>query len=371
MKDAFAEKLKDIKPNPKKTFLIGFDGFTDEIIDVVSRRNNKTSYEAFPTIKAFGERILDSQNKSANIELVSRETKLGGNAPILCNALIKQGHHGVFIGPIGEEGAIEPLFQEMADNCSEVITLGSSAHTDALEFADGKLMLGKHQAIRDVNYLNVLTKAGEEKLIKFFSECYLFGNTTWTLLLGMNNLWGGIIKNILPKVPKKSKENNRFMFVDLCDPSKRSIDELLEAMKLLQDFKPWFDVILGLNIVEIQKVASCLGLEIEFTKAEDYEKGLEYIAKHTQFSQVALHTKEFCMVYHEGNLSRLNVELCLKPKISTGAGDNFNAGFCGGLLLGLTPADCLHLGIITSGFYVRNGHSATLDNIRDNIHSFQ
>lgn len=371
MKEALAIKLDSIQSDPKKTFLIGFDGFTDEIIDVVAHRSDKNSYDAYPTIKDFGDRILESQNKSANIELVPKQVKLGGNAPILCNALLKQGHQGVFIGPIGNPDEIEPLFQDMANQCLEALSLGPSAHTDALEFADGKLMFGKHQAIRDVNYQSVLNRIGEEKLIKLFSECTLFGNTTWTLLLGMNNLWEGLVKNILPNISKKSLEKNRYMFVDLCDPTKRSVNELLEALKLLQDFHPWFDVILGLNIVEVQLVASCLGFKSDFKEEIDFEKALKRIADKTNFAQIALHTKKYGMVYSDGKLDRLDVELCLKPLISTGAGDNFNAGFCGGVLLGFTPPECLHMGITSSGFYVRNGRSANLDDIRTNIHSFQ
>ena len=47
------------------------------------------------------------------------------------------------------------------------------------------------------------------------------------------------------------------------------------------------------------------------------------------------------------------------PKLTTGAGDNFNCGFCIGLLAGLEPAELLAAGTASSGFYVRNGRSAT------------
>ena len=41
------------------------------------------------------------------------------------------------------------------------------------------------------------------------------------------------------------------------------------------------------------------------------------------------------------------------PRLTTGAGDNFNAGFCLGQLLGLSPQQCLITGTGTSGFYVQ------------------
>lgn len=44
-------------------------------------------------------------------------------------------------------------------------------------------------------------------------------------------------------------------------------------------------------------------------------------------------------------------------RLTTGAGDNFNAGFCLGLMLQLGLVESLILGKAVSGFYVRNAHS--------------
>jgi sugar/nucleoside kinase (ribokinase family) len=48
-----------------------------------------------------------------------------------------------------------------------------------------------------------------------------------------------------------------------------------------------------------------------------------------------------------------------QPKISTGAGDHFNAGFCAGQLLGMNLEESLAVGVGTSGYYVRNAESPT------------
>jgi sugar/nucleoside kinase (ribokinase family) len=45
------------------------------------------------------------------------------------------------------------------------------------------------------------------------------------------------------------------------------------------------------------------------------------------------------------------------PKISTGAGDHFNAGFCIGQIAGLSLEESLQIGVATSGYYVRNASS--------------
>jgi sugar/nucleoside kinase (ribokinase family) len=48
------------------------------------------------------------------------------------------------------------------------------------------------------------------------------------------------------------------------------------------------------------------------------------------------------------------------PNLTTGAGDNFNAGFVEAVLLGLDPSEWLVMGTAASGFYVRAMRSAEL-----------
>ncbi|MDA0293432.1 MAG: PfkB family carbohydrate kinase, partial [Verrucomicrobia bacterium] len=52
-----------------------------------------------------------------------------------------------------------------------------------------------------------------------------------------------------------------------------------------------------------------------------------------------------------------------KPKITTGAGDHFNAGFCIGRLLGAPLEDSLQIGVATSGFYVRTAKSPMVEDM--------
>ena len=54
-----------------------------------------------------------------------------------------------------------------------------------------------------------------------------------------------------------------------------------------------------------------------------------------------------------------------KPRLTTGAGDNFNAGFCLGLMLELEVDECLALGKAVSGFYVRQMRSPAWQELLD------
>ena len=59
-----------------------------------------------------------------------------------------------------------------------------------------------------------------------------------------------------------------------------------------------------------------------------------------------------------GEYTEVSGPYCVNPKLTTGAGDNFNAGFVYGYAQGLPASSCLRLGAAGSGFYVRNGRSA-------------
>jgi hypothetical protein len=59
-----------------------------------------------------------------------------------------------------------------------------------------------------------------------------------------------------------------------------------------------------------------------------------------------------------------------KPRITTGAGDHFNAGFCLGKLLGFTDHLALLVGVTNSGHYVRTGQSPTVDQLVQQLRSW-
>src|SRR5947207_15196505 len=81
--------------------LIGFDGFVDEIIAVVDKRQSFDRCETLATIEEFGQKILSAAGQSSNYELVVKQMKLGGNGPIMANALASLGVGVTYIGNVG------------------------------------------------------------------------------------------------------------------------------------------------------------------------------------------------------------------------------------------------------------------------------
>ena len=98
-------------PSIKAT--IGLDGFVDEIISIVDKRKNTESFDSILTIESFGKKVLSAMGQSGNFELVVRQMKLGGNGPIMANAMAAAGISVNYIGEVGFP-TLHPVFEEMA-----------------------------------------------------------------------------------------------------------------------------------------------------------------------------------------------------------------------------------------------------------------
>ncbi|MCL2708413.1 MAG: hypothetical protein FWF03_04765, partial [Defluviitaleaceae bacterium] len=94
------KKLEQLK-NFELDMIIGLDGFVDEIIHVVDKRQDLENFTRVSTIGELGSRISRAAGLSTNIEMVTLQTKLGGNGPILSNALLEYGVGLTYVGAIG------------------------------------------------------------------------------------------------------------------------------------------------------------------------------------------------------------------------------------------------------------------------------
>jgi hypothetical protein len=345
-----AKKLKKFDPSKSKV-LVGLDGFVDLIIDVVDKRTGPEDYTRVETIAALGERISRAAGLSSNLELVVRQEKLGGNGPIMANAMLETGCAVTYIGNLGRP-AVHPVFADMAKRCKACYSLAAPGTTDALEFRDGKVMVGKHQSLKEVTYDRMLEVVGKDKLRKLWEESNLVALTNWTMLTAQTEIWKRLHKDFgSAKTP-----SGAVLFTDLADPEKRSAKEVGEAVRFLKSFRKTHRVVLGVNQKESMEVSGALGLKF---KPEEIEKNAATLRKELDLDAVVIHPTRNAACATEKGSAMVDGPFCQNPKLTTGAGDNFNAGFCVGLLAGLEPREMLAAGVANSGFYVRNGKSAT------------
>lgn len=349
--DAAADRTSQL------TAFIGLDGFVDEILHVVDKRESAEKYQRLPTIAQLAQRLAAAAGRSTNVELVSQLTKLGGNGPIMANALASFGLKVTYLGILGYPN-LHPVFVDFAKR-AEVYSIAEPGYTDALEFEDGKIMLGKHQSLKQMNWPNIQSRFGKEKFRAKFGSADLVGFVNWTMLTSMSEIWSAVLKEVCPGMGQPRRK----LFIDLADPEKRTSEDILHALELIGAFQKYLDVILGLNEKESDEIGKHLGLNISDHTPEGLQKLCREIHQRVRVDTIIVHPTAYALASGPDALALMEGPFTPKPKITTGAGDHFNSGFCLGKLLGFSTERCLLTGVATSGFYVRTAQSPTLKDL--------
>ena len=336
--------------------LVGFDGFVDTIVTPVGlRRSAGDDFTPIATLTEFGERIVAAAGKSTNIELYPRIDKLGGNGPIMANALLAAGARVTYVGAVGTP-VVHPVFADMATR-ARTISICAAAQTTAVECNDGKIMLGQMRCLDEISYERICSVMGAAAFHAEVGAASMVALVNWTMIPNMTSIFAAMTDHVLPKLPAAPE---RIFFFDLADPEKRSAEDLRAALTAITKFESFGHVTLGLNLKEAQQVAAALGCE---PVGED-EAGLRAAAAAIRASlavhTVVIHPRESAACATVKDTWWVPGPYTSRPLITTGAGDHFNAGFTTGQLLGLEPEACLAVGVCTSGHYVRTGESPTL-----------
>lgn len=347
---------------PFLTAFVGLDGFVDEIFRVVDKRMDFENYTEIPTIRAYGERLVEAAGRSTNVEFVrnaniSPNPKLGGNGPIMANALASFGLRVTYLGNLGHPN-LHPVFADFATR-AEVHSIAEPGYTDAIEFGDGKIMQGKHESLKEITWATIGERFGHDQFAAKLGSSNLVAFVNWTMLPFMSDIWESIQSELCPALtgPK------RRIFFDLADPEKRVAQDIERALGLIVKFQDKFDVILGLNEKEAYEIAEVLGVT---SKGSDWEALAELsveIQRRVPVETLVVHPVAYALAVSSGVASVVNGAVCKKPRITTGAGDHFNSGFCLGKLLGFDNAASVLCGAATSGYYVRNAQSPAVKDL--------
>lgn len=350
--------------------VVGFDGFVDSIIHVVDKRHSmeRDDFDRILTIPQFAARCGAAAGRSANLEMVVQDERFGGNGPLFSSALGALGAKVTYIGAVGlpdDHATLNPVFRTFVDRCERVIPICAPGRTDALEFEDGKLMFGKPEAVRAATWERAKEAVGAEELRKLYEGASLVSVVNWTMCAGVEGIWEGLRDEVLPGLPPNPE---RWLFIDLSDPAKRTDEDVRRAMELLGTLQPLIPVTLGLNLAESARVASVMGIR---TPDDSGNESLEEVIPAT-----ARRLREAlglaCVVIHrhtgagaadaEGEVW-FTGPYTRKPRISTGAGDHFGGGFSFARCAGLGLAESLAAACAVAGAYVRDAKSPSLDRV--------
>lgn len=363
---AAAQALSTLPPT--RAF-VGFDGFIDLILRPVASRRSMAADDFTPvrTMSEFADRIKAAAGKSTNIETVLHEARFGGNGPLMAGALGSLGFSVTYAGAVGTGGvnsSLHPVFVPFAQRCSRVVTLAEPSTTACYEFADGKLMLNDRSNVQKVTTSALVEAFGIEGLKRAVGDADLIGLVNWSLMGGVADLLAFFGTELLPSLPAPRK--TRTIFVDLADPTPRSREELRACLSSLvtMDRVPGCHVTLGLNLMEAEIVAAALNADGAFASTgsrsgEIVRRAAVDIRAALNLTSVVIHPREGAAAATAGESCWFEGPFCEAPKLSTGAGDHFNAGYATAAAAGLPIAQCLAAGTATSGFYVREAQSPT------------
>ncbi|MBB3967994.1 PfkB family carbohydrate kinase [Mucilaginibacter phyllosphaerae] len=335
----------------QKKVAAGFDGFIDSIVKVVNYKTDGAGTVFFKTINEFGSYISSKGGSGFSLESEELVQKLGGNMPIMANALAGMGVGVNCVGAFGVP-AIAPAFTGMHANCM-LHSYTNPGFTTAMEFADGKIMLAQMTDLNHADWHTIRQTVGPDKLKAVFTAADLICLVNWSELDHSNSMWQGLLDDILRGQAATPKQ----FFFDLSDCSKRSKEAITSAIKLIAQFGAHGQVTLSLNRNEANILYQTLANDEPL--ADIQAIGNKLFAGLKVDTLIIHHSKISIAWDNSGTCTALPAYIA-QPLIATGAGDNFNAGYCLGKLLGLDAEASLIIANTTSNIYMRTGQSPNI-----------
>ena len=351
---ALAEQLCG-RQRPLPSVAIGFDGFVDEMIQVVGERRSLAEFSSVAAISDFGALISRAAGRSSLREIVVNAVHCGGCAINMGDGLAALGVPVDAFATLGEPA--HPSFQPVTARFRSAHSWGREpGRTLAFEFQDGKLMFSSVAQLAEFTPERVAGQLAGGGYAAACASAGLIALTDWTLYPHMTAVWALLQREVYSRLTHQPA-----FFIDLVDPSGRAPADIRGMLDLLAAFEPSGPLTLGLNGNEANVLARLLDLATCTEAAPESSLALATALRgRLGISEVVIHhIRSTAMAGPDGGAT-CHGPYCARPKKSTGAGDRFNAGYALGRLLGLPAADRLACACAASGFFVREARSASL-----------
>lgn len=323
---------------------LGFDGFRDVLTRPVRDAETKTH---FSTIAEFGEYLASKAGKSGSITLDVVSERVGGNMPLVSKALGAFGLAADLYGMLGAPGPA-PLFASMPE-CLRLHGFCAPGEATALEFDDGKLFFMPERPLAQPPW--ALLRAAHPDVAERFGAADFAALLNWSELDFSQALWESVYEDCFAHA---QADFSRFVFFDLCDCTPRGDGEIRRVLELIGRFGEKRRAILSLNENE---ALVCARATLPGVQADPGEIAAR-LGERFGIAEVVVHTYRESICAHGGGLARVPTRFVARPMISTGGGDNFNAGYILASLLGLDAQARLLTANMTSNYYIRHGQSA-------------
>lgn len=255
------------------------------------------------------------------------------------------------ISPIDE---YEEIFNKYISKNCNIYSIGKPALSFVLEFFDGKIMLGDTHTFKDIDYNTFKNKVGD-KLYEILHNYELLSMVNWSHFDNMTLIWKKIIYYLSQNQDKVNKKEQT-LIIDLADTNSRSAKDIKEMLNLLNMFRKYYRVILGLN----ENEARDLGNKLMTNNFENSINFGKYLVSRGFVDEVVIHPVAEAYLINKSNNVKVKVPKVENPVLTVGGGDNFNAGFSWGILNNLTDQECLILGTVNARLFVEKGLSTSI-----------
>ncbi|CAD5265221.1 MULTISPECIES: hypothetical protein [unclassified Imperialibacter] len=340
----------------------GFDGFVDKIQRVVAKKKgNNATY--FDSLGEFTDHLGSMRVGGGDIETSTTKIRIGGDAPILSNTLGSLGIQTHCLGAMGHP-ALHPVFMKMHKLC-EITSVMDPGENQILEFNDAKIVLSDQAMFNnyDWEYIKTHTEVFDQ-LKRVVKKAELFALVDWARLPFASSIWRGFLEDMIKATGKK----DALFFFHIGDPYKIPRKKIGQMVELIDEFAAFGKVTVSLN----QQEASKLWLVLNgYEPTQDQTKVkipamsemARFIFRVFDIDAVIVRSRETTFVAYDEGIIEVSGSKVETPKVLMGGGDNFNAGYCLGLLEGMNRRQCALLGTAASGAFIQNGYSPCIEDV--------
>lgn len=327
--------------NRTKKVLIGFDGSVDSTVKPIKTAGTPNVF--FSTIGEYGSYIAKKAGLSCSIQIEQVESHAGGNAPYVATALANMGFDVTLAGMLGKE-KILPEFITLEEYGLKLRSFDNPAFTQCFEFDDGKIMMARQMGHLEAPFDKFIPCLGDDTALLWNSD--LLAMLNWGEITWMQELWMGAIECI---ECNSGTDMRKILYIDLADISCRPTEDIEQLLIFLRRATAVRHTILSMNENEMLTLG-----RVAFGGSSG-EELLRRLQNKGYASEIVLHTLKMASACDEGGVYYKSNPVIIKPVISTGAGDNFNAGYCAGALLDLPLDKRLEMASFSVRTYLTTG----------------
>ena len=334
--------------------ICGFDGFIDTFIQM----------ESPDTMAEFGPRVTAAAGVAASFVSTHQGDKFGGNGPLFASALSELYANQIDVAYIGAMGRhdVMPIYREaLGARMKHLYTLAEPAHSDCLEFRDGKIMLSDTSSCAEITWERLIECVGALALDGHLQESRFVGAVNWGKLPNVGEIWRNIGKRLRElDVPPK----HVFFFMDLAEFEQRPLEDRTELLALIGEITGQCHTLLSLNLKEAWQMNETLGGGCPRPRAPAEVAALAaFLRRHINADRIIVHPNDGAACASADGCVYIPGPFCTRPLLSVGAGDNFGAGCLAGCLEGFDDLGILIAGTCASGHFVRSGKTPSFKEI--------